>query len=129
MHDHDILALQQYVVEQAKSLGSNSSGKTNQSYYLPFVNRRSCPLGCYKVSDSVTEEGDWDLPSDDKEQLRVEYDSDEFADDEGMSNVDDEDSSSQEYLHDDNAPFLQSEFRSSSRLKKYTTGECNCNPK
>lgn len=70
----------------------------------------------------MTEEGDWDLQSDDKEHLRVEYDSDEFADDEGMSNVDDEDSSSQEYLQDDNAPFLQSEFRSSSRLKKYTTG-------
>lgn len=70
----------------------------------------------------MTEEGDWDLQSEDREQLRVEYDSDEFADDEGMSNLDDEDSSSQEYLHDDSAPFLQAEFRSSSRLKKYTTG-------
>ncbi len=83
--------------------------------------RKFLVVGCYKVSDSVTEEGDWDLQSEDREQLRVEYDSDEFADDEGMSNLDDEDSSSQEYLHDENAPFLQGELRSSSRLKKYTT--------
>lgn len=77
--------------------------------------------GCYKFSDSVTEEGDWSLQSEDEEQLRVEYDSDEFADE---SNVDDEDSSSQEYLHDENPPpFLPDEFRNSSRQKKYTTGK------
>ena len=64
------------------------------------------------------------MQSEDDENLRVEYDSDEFADDEGMSNLEDEDSSSQEYLHDENPSFLADEFRSSSRHKKYTTGEC-----
>lgn len=72
----------------------------------------------------MTEEGDWSLQSEDEEQLRVEYDSDEFADE---SNVDDEDSSSQEYLHDENPPFLQDEFRNSSRQKKYTTGTSTFN--
>mgnify|MGYP006965710045 CR=1 FL=1 len=63
------------------------------------------------------------MQSEEDENLRVEYDSDEFADDEGMSNLEDEDSSSQEYLHDENPPpFLADEFRSSSRHKKYTTG-------
>lgn len=71
----------------------------------------------------MAEEGDGSLQSEDEEQLRVEYDSDEFADDEGMSNLDDEDSSSQEYLNDETPPFLPDEFRTSSRHKKYTTGE------
>lgn len=83
-------------------------------------------LGCYKFGDRVGEEGEGSLQSEDEEQLRVEYDSDEFADDEGMSNVDDEDSSSQEYLHDENPPFLSDEFRTSSRHKKYTTGKRSC---
>ncbi|KAI5692660.1 hypothetical protein M8J75_002243 [Diaphorina citri] len=41
--------------------------------------------------------------------LRVEYDSDEFADDEAMSNAE-EDSSSQEYLDDEPADYLHEEY-------------------
>jgi hypothetical protein len=79
--------------------------------------------GCYKFGDRVAEEGEESMQSEEDENLRVEYDSDEFADDEGMSNLEDEDSSSQEYLHDENPPpFSTDEFRTSSRHKKYTTG-------
>ncbi|XP_054274187.1 rho GTPase-activating protein 39-like isoform X2 [Macrosteles quadrilineatus] len=78
MQEH-LLPLQQYILEQAKL------------------------SGCYRFGDSLVEEAD-SLHSDEEDagqllQGGVEYDSDEFADDEGMSNQDD--SSSQEYLHDE----------------------------
>uniref|UniRef100_A0A1B6EBQ3 Rho-GAP domain-containing protein n=1 Tax=Clastoptera arizonana TaxID=38151 RepID=A0A1B6EBQ3_9HEMI len=78
MESH-LLPLQQYILEQAKL------------------------SGCYKFGDSLVEETD-SFHSDEEDGSRilrggVEYDSDEFADDEGMSNQDD--SSSQEYLHDE----------------------------
>lgn len=59
-------------------------------------------LGCYRFGDPLNEEID-SLHSDDEDRLsrsRPEDDSDEFADDEGMSNQGD--SSSQEYLDDSN---------------------------
>ncbi|XP_063227611.1 uncharacterized protein LOC134533847 isoform X2 [Bacillus rossius redtenbacheri] len=76
IHAH-LLPLQQYILEQAKL------------------------SGCYKFGDPLNEEVD-SLHSDDEDQStgRGEDDSDEFADDEGMSNQ--EDSSSQEYLDDSN---------------------------
>lgn len=57
--------------------------------------------GCYRFGDPLNEEAD-SLQSDDEDHStgRGEDDSDEFADDEGMSNQ--EDSSSQEYLDDSN---------------------------
>ncbi|XP_069674699.1 uncharacterized protein RhoGAP93B isoform X2 [Periplaneta americana] len=72
-----LLPLQQYILEQAKL------------------------SGCYRFGDPLNEEAD-SLHSDDEDQStgRGEDDSDEFADDEGMSNQ--EDSSSQEYLDDSN---------------------------
>ncbi|XP_046664584.1 rho GTPase-activating protein 39 isoform X2 [Homalodisca vitripennis] len=78
MQEH-LLPLQQYILEQAKL------------------------SGCYRFGDSLVEEAD-SLHSEEEDgghllQGGVEYDSDEFADDEGMSNQDD--SSSQEYLHDE----------------------------
>lgn len=74
-----LLPLQQYILEQAKL------------------------SGCYRFGDTFVEEAD-SLHSDEEDGGQVmpggiEYDSDEFADDEGMSNQDD--SSSQEYLHDE----------------------------
>ncbi|XP_075236295.1 myTH4 and RhoGAP_KIAA1688 domain-containing protein RhoGAP93B isoform X3 [Lycorma delicatula] len=77
MHSH-LLPLQQYILEQAKL------------------------SGCYRFTDSLAEEADsLQSEEDDGPIIRsgVEYDSDEFADDEAMSNQDD--SSSQEYLHDE----------------------------
>ncbi|XP_034241312.1 rho GTPase-activating protein 39 isoform X2 [Thrips palmi] len=76
-HSH-LLPLQQYILEQAKL------------------------SGCYRFGDPLNEEVD-SLHSDDEDRLsrsRPEDDSDEFADDEGMSNQGD--SSSQEYLDDSN---------------------------
>lgn len=61
-----------------------------------------CSSGCYRFGDPLNEEVD-SLHSDDEDRLsrsRPEDDSDEFADDEGMSNQGD--SSSQEYLDDSN---------------------------
>lgn len=57
--------------------------------------------GCYRFGDPLNEEAD-SLHSDEEDRStgRGEDDSDEFADDEGMSNQ--EDSSSQEYLDDSN---------------------------
>lgn len=51
----------------------------------------------------------------------IEYDSDEFADDEGMSNQDD--SSSQEYLHDEPS-YLDTveQYRYANWDRNYTTG-------
>lgn len=76
VHAH-LLPLQQYILEQAKL------------------------SGCYRFGDPLNEEAD-SLHSDDEDRStgRGEDDSDEFADDEGMSNQ--EDSSSQEYLDDSN---------------------------
>lgn len=104
-HSH-LLPLQQYILEQAKLSGKlqtvvwawQISSSTLFSFLLPFL---YC-AGCYRFGDPLNEEVD-SLHSDDEDHLsrsRPEDDSDEFADDEGMSNQGD--SSSQEYLDDSN---------------------------
>lgn len=65
------------------------------------------------------------LQSEEEEGIRgggVEYDSDEFADDEGMSNQDD--SSSQEYLHDEPS-YLDTveQYRYANWDRTYPTGQ------
>ncbi|KAK6640085.1 hypothetical protein RUM43_008362 [Polyplax serrata] len=86
----------------------------NQSHLFPlqqYILEQAKLSGCYKFGDPLNDEMD-SLHSEDEASVgRAEYDSDEFADDEGMSNQGD--SSSQEYLDDPNY-FEQEEF-----LKKY----------
>ncbi|XP_018905997.1 uncharacterized protein RhoGAP93B isoform X2 [Bemisia tabaci] len=93
----NMLPLHQYILEQAKL------------------------SGCYKMGDSLAEEGDSVYSEEDEhDNARDEYESDEFADDEGMSNQEEDLSSSQEYLHDDSAHFLEQEFKL-ARPKNYST--------
>jgi len=105
MQEH-LLPLQQYILEQAKL------------------------SGCYRFGDSLVEEAD-SLHSDEEDggqllQGGVEYDSDEFADDEGMSNQDD--SSSQEYLHDEPS-YLDTveQYRYANWERSYPTGALGIN--
>lgn len=83
-------------------------------------------VGCYRFGDTFVEEAD-SLHSDEEDGGQVmpggiEYDSDEFADDEGMSNQDD--SSSQEYLHDEPS-YLDTveKYRYSNWERNYPTGK------
>nr|CAD7594996.1 unnamed protein product [Timema genevievae] len=104
IHAH-LLPLQQYILEQAKL------------------------SGCYKFGDPLNEEAD-SLHSEDEDHSRGqgEDDSDEFADDEGMSNQ--EDSSSQEYLDDSN--YLEEEqhrdsFTQFHRIRSQYHTDCHNN--
>uniref|UniRef100_A0A8D8VTW1 Rho GTPase-activating protein 39 n=1 Tax=Cacopsylla melanoneura TaxID=428564 RepID=A0A8D8VTW1_9HEMI len=96
--DEHLLPLHQYILEQAKL------------------------SGCYRFGEPVTAEEGTRFRgsrrgggSEDEDLLggvgglRVEYDSDEFADDEAMSNAE-EDSSSQEYLDDEPSEYLHEEY-------------------
>ncbi|XP_026683582.1 uncharacterized protein LOC103514939, partial [Diaphorina citri] len=108
--------------------GSHQTTKPTQSQkpsFYNFIFNASCssvlPPGCYRFGDQLTGEeggrgGEGSLASEDEDGLmrgvgglRVEYDSDEFADDEAMSNAE-EDSSSQEYLDDEPADYLHEEY-------------------
>ncbi|KAI5753459.1 hypothetical protein M8J77_000370 [Diaphorina citri] len=105
-------------------LYTNTCLTSNEGHLLPlqqYMLEQAKLAGCYRFGDQLTGEeggrgGEGSLASEDEDGLmrgvgglRVEYDSDEFADDEAMSNAE-EDSSSQEYLDDEPADYLHEEY-------------------
>ncbi|KAL1464328.1 hypothetical protein WDU94_003985 [Cyamophila willieti] len=126
-HNNNDTSISRHNNNDRSPLYTNTSLASNDEHLLPlhqYILEQAKLSGCYRFGEPVTAEEGGRFKgskrgggggSEDEDLLggvgglRVEYDSDEFADDEAMSNAE-EDSSSQEYLDDEPSEYLHEEY-------------------